>query len=370
MFLAKKYHPKCLEEVIGHDSVILEIKNWYKKWKKGQALLLFGPPGIGKTAVATAFAKERKLEIFELNASDVRTSDKIKRMLKTAAKQKSLFAKGRMILIDEVDALSRDDRGFTSDLNEIINSSKFPVIMTAINAYDRRIKSVRSRCKIVKMKRLTSTSILRRLREVSKEEGLDISPIILKNIADNSQGDLRSALIDLETVTCGRKVIKDIKELGYREREVGIFDVMTAVFKGSDIREAVRSISYCDKDVDEVFWWIEENIANEYEDPREVAAAFDMLSKADMFREKVFVNQNYRFKIHMRNMVAAVALAKKKKYNKFTSYKYPSRIMSLGRSKKQRQELDKLAKELGKKLHCSKKSVKNQMPYLKMIIGK
>lgn len=368
MFLINKYNPKCLEEVIGHDNAIDEIKEWFKKWKKGRALLLYGPPGIGKTALAFAFAKEEKLEIFRLDTDDVNDPEKVRSLLTTVSKQRSLFFKGRLILIDSVDTISKEDKGLGAEIVDIIDSSGFPVIMTAIDAYNPKIKAIRSKCSIVKMKKINSFHIFKKLRYITQKEGLDVSPIILKNISDNSQGDLRSAIIDLETVTCGKKSIKNVEEVGFREREINIFEVLSMIFKTNDIQEAIRMISYCDKDIDDVFWWVEENVPVEYEKPEEIALALDFLSRADLFRGRVYKNQNYRLKMYMRNMIAGVALAKKMPYNKYSAYKYPSRIMAYGVEKEKRYDLDKTAEELGKKLHCSKKSVKGQMPFLEVIM--
>jgi replication factor C large subunit len=134
------------------------------------------------------------------------------------------------------------------------------------------------------------------------------------------------------------------------------------------LSEVKKSIRNCEKNIDEIFWWVEQNISNEYEDPREVAAAFEFLSKADMFREKVFKTRNYRLKNYMLNMIASVSLAKKTPYRKFVSYKPPDRLILLGRTKASRNKMNEVYGKLAKNLHCSKRKIRKQMPFLKIIL--
>lgn len=68
--------------------------------------MLVGPPGIGKTTLAYALANEKGYEVLELNASDVRTGERIRQVIGSSMKMGSLFGfRGRIILFDEVDDL-------------------------------------------------------------------------------------------------------------------------------------------------------------------------------------------------------------------------------------------------------------------------
>jgi hypothetical protein len=112
---------------------------------------------------------------------------------------------------------------------------------------------------------------------------------------------------------------------------------------------------------------VEQNIPLEFKDSREVAQAFDLLSKADLFRSKIIANQNYRFKKYMKDLIAGVTLVGKNK--RFIMYKPPDRLILLGRAKALRNK-DSEYENLENVLHCSKRKIREQMPYLNIILKK
>jgi replication factor C large subunit len=352
--LIKKYKPKNVREVVGQKEIIEKVNKWSENPEK--PLLLHGPPGIGKTIIVEAIANNKNIKLLEINASDSRNASTLKEKL-NYIKEGSLFKK-RLVLIDEIDGLTREDRGGVSQIIKIINSSNIPIILTANNAYSPKLKPLRNYCELIKMNRIPSNLIYNRLKEICYKEKLKINDEVIRNISENSNGDLRSAINDLET-----------KGLSTREREVDIFNVLKIIFKTQDLKTALKVLYDSDKNLDEIFWWVEQNVANEYEKPGEIAEAFELLSRADLFRAKIIKNQNYRFKKYMADMIAGIAMVKEKPYRKFVSYKYPDRIAILGRTKIQRGKENKKLEELGKHLHCSKRTVRNQLPYLNIILS-
>ena len=80
--LSEKYRANCFLEIKGQDLAITEITNFYKKFPMKRALILNGPVGVGKTCLAIALAKEFNLELFELNASDLKNRKKLEKSLK------------------------------------------------------------------------------------------------------------------------------------------------------------------------------------------------------------------------------------------------------------------------------------------------
>jgi replication factor C large subunit len=350
--LIDKYKPKKLDEIIGQNIVIKKVLDWLNYWKPGKALLLYGPTGIGKGITVELIAKEKNLNLVEINASDNRDASSIKKLI-PATKEGSLL-KERIILIDEIDNLSRDDRGGSSEIIEIIKNSRYPIILIAQNAYDKKLKTMRNYCQLIKLRKVPKNIIERKLIEIVKKEKLNLSFTDIKKIAENSDGDIRSAINDLE-----------IESLGYREREKSVFETMQAIFKG-DFKSALKAIELCDKNLDEIFWWVEQNITNEYSNIDDIALAFEFLSKADLFKGKIYRNQNYRFKKYMRDMIASISTIKGSK--KFVMYKPPDMLIILGRSKAARKKADNFHGSLGSYLHCSKRKVKEQMPYLNIIL--
>ncbi len=81
MRFVDKYRPKNLSEVLGQELAKKEVVSFLETRKQGKALLLHGSPGSGKTSFVEALAKDRNIDLLELNASDVRTEEAITRIL-------------------------------------------------------------------------------------------------------------------------------------------------------------------------------------------------------------------------------------------------------------------------------------------------
>ena len=112
-----------------------------------------------------------------------------------------------------------------------------------------------------------------------------------------------------------------------------------------------------------------DDIVNEYEKPEEIEKAYEMLSRANLFRNRIRINQNWKLKKYMIDlMTAGVALSKKEMYRKFSRYQYPDKIKFLGRTKLERKEEKERLLELSRQLHCSTKKIRKEfLPYLKAL---
>jgi replication factor C large subunit len=370
----QKYAPKNLEEFVNQKKALEIFLKWIKNWKPGRKALLFhGPPGVGKTALLRAYAKEHNLDFIEMNASDYRSAKQIRQVIGHSMTQQSLFRRGKIFLIDEIDGITgSEDRGGVGEIIKIIKESHFPIVLTANDVWDPKLRSLRNHCILVPFGKIHVWDIVKRLEYICKQEGIKVDKQVLKQIASKNQGDLRGAITDLETVARGKKEIttKDLEVLGFREKETSIFDALKMIFKTQNALAAKLAINTVDKDPEEIFWWIEQNIVNEYEDPEEIAKAFDALSKADLFRQRIISRQQWRFKAYMIDlMTAGVSLAKKQMYRKFTKYQYPDKIKTLGMSKVFRSDINNILSRFSKELHCSTKIVRSEyLPYLKIIM--
>ncbi|MFH0711493.1 MAG: replication factor C large subunit [Candidatus Aenigmatarchaeota archaeon] len=280
--------------------------------------------------------------------------------------------RGKIFLLDEVDGIAgRDDFGGVGEIIKIIKSSAHPVILTANDPWNPKLRYLRLSCILIPFSKLTVWDLDKKLDEISKKEEIKIDKSIIRLISKKSQGDLRSALTDLETLKGKNEITgEDIEELGYRERESNIFEVVRNIFKTSSILASKLSINSIDKDPDEIFWWIENNITNEYEDPEEIAKAFDALSVADIFKKRISSRQNWSFLAYMIDMMTAgVTSSKKQTYKKFTRYQYPQNIMILGSTKEKRGMSTELMKKLSTNLHCSTAKVRKEfLPYMKIMM--
>ncbi|MEM4511517.1 MAG: replication factor C large subunit [Nanopusillaceae archaeon] len=359
----KKYAPKNSYEIINQAEAVNEIKEFILKHQRDKkALLLYGPPGTGKTSSVYAIANELNYEVIEVNASDVRTAKAIHARLDEAIKGKTFFYKGRIILIDEIDGLAGFyDKGGIGAIINIIEESKWPVILTANDPWDPKFKKLRDMCKLVEFKKLSTTDIFKALKRISSAEKLDIDDEVLKNLAQRVQGDLRSAINDLQTLANLRKRISmsDITILGYRDREIQIFQALGQFFKSSTLNSARTAFISVDMDPEEIEAWIEENISNEYEKIEEIFEAYDWMSKARTFYGRIYIRQYWDLlKYYTALMYGGVALAKKQPYRKFTKYRMPTLFRRLSKSREAREKMENILKDLKKKLHTSTKRIR------------
>jgi replication factor C large subunit len=371
MDFLEKYRPGSIQGIAGQNKPIEEALSWLSQWKPGSGALFFhGPPGCGKTLLAELLAQERGWNLLRMNASDKRTAEEVENSLGEASRTSSLFGSGRLILIDEVDGITGGDRGAVPSIIQVIKSSRFPMIIIANNPWIPKLMPLRSYTKMVKFNKVMSPSIEKKLREVCSSEGIGYKDSVLKNLARFSQGDMRSALSDLQVVTHGKKVLsdKDLDVLGFRERESNIFSVLPTILRSGNIKTSRKVIHDLDKDPDEVFLWIENNLHLVVKDPGKLARSFDLLSKADILRSRVSIQQNWRFKGLMVDLMASVSVFKDDVSPGFVPYQPPKRIAMLGKTKKQRAEMAALCEKLGDFVHASDRIVRREyLPYFRII---
>jgi replication factor C large subunit len=186
---------------------------------------------------------------------------------------------------------------------------------------------------------------------------------------------MRSAIGDLQMIVKGRSRLaeSELESLGFRERENTIFDIMPTLMHSGSVNAARNAIRGSDKDPDEVFLWVENNAAEEFKDPAELAEAFEILSRADIMRKLISKQQNWRFKAYMTDLVSCVSAVgnPEARRHRWIQYQPPARMLMLGKSKAERALTDSACGKIGAKLHCSKRIVKRDyLPYMRIITKK
>lgn len=111
--LVEKYFPKNFSEIKGQQALVKDILAWINTWgSEKKALLIYGPPGSGKTTMVKVLAKELGYDLIELNASDKRDQTALNRIVGNAASSKTLFGYKKIILLDEADNIhGKEDFG-------------------------------------------------------------------------------------------------------------------------------------------------------------------------------------------------------------------------------------------------------------------
>ena len=384
----EKYRPKTLDEVIGNDQAKNRLREWAERWNRGipskRAVILCGKPGVGKTSTALALANDFGWVVIEMNASDVRNAESIKRIATHGAIHETFSDSGdflssrkggkKLIILDEADNLyerrSSDDtssnlldKGGKRAIIETIRETKQPIILIVNDLYELLRgggEPLRDLCEIIKFdeRRVRISEIVNYLRRIARSEGLNVESEVLVYIAERCKGDIRSAVRDLQMISIGSKSIsKEMLEvLGYRDREQNIFDVLREIFKTRNISSISRSIQNLDEDPEDLILWIAENVPNEYLDTNDLANAYRNISTADVFLGRARRTRSFALWKYAQDLMAGgVAVAKRRFYPSQARYNFPSWLIEMKYSKEKRDIRNSILEKISRFLHCSRR---------------
>jgi len=371
-----KYRPRTLKEVIGNREGIRKVVEWLKSWEIGppkkRALLLYGPPGVGKTVAVEAASRDLNLELIESNASDYRRDSDIKSFAGLASQYSTLTGRRRVILLDEIDGISGSmDRGGLKAILSVIGNTRCPIVLTANDIFDPRFLPLRDKCLLIEFKRPSIREIVSHLKRICRLEGIEAEEQALRYIAEKSNGDVRSALNDLQAAAQGlnRLTVEDVLWLGYRNRKEEIFKILRTIFYSRDCVTVKQTVDRTNLDLDMLFEWIYENVPYHFESPFELSEAMEALALADLYRKRIRRTQSWsllRYVIDL--MTAGVALSRVGRTGRWIPFRFPQRIKMLSSTKKSREVLSKIGAKIGEKCHVSSHvAVRDILPYLRVI---
>jgi len=365
--LIEKYRAKSLLDIKGQDLVIQEMQMFFKSFPKKKSLILNGPVGTGKTSMVLALAKEHNLELFELNASDLRNRSKLEEVLAPATKQRSLFKTGKIILMDEADGITASDRGGLPELLALIDKTNFPIIITANNIWQKKFNLLRKKCQLVSVKELKDEIILQILENVLEKEGGKIKQETKQTIAKRSRGDVRAALNDLQTVlSLGEESY--ISSQIEREKQESIFDALKKVFQHPADENTINVYNNTKMELNEISLWVEENLPMIYQGSA-LARAQLSLSLADLFKGRIYRQQYWRFLVYQNFFLSAgISAASKLKYQKFQQYKRPTRILKIWLANQKNAKRKLIVAKYAKYAHMSKKKANKEAYLLPLIL--
>jgi len=375
----EKYRPKKVAEVVGNQDSVKSFLEWMKSWEMGnptkKAVLLYGPAGVGKTSLVLAYGREYGYDVVEVNASDWRNEEKMRAVVGESSQYASLDGYSRkIILVDEVDGIAgREDAGGISALRKIINETRVPIVMVANNPWDQKLAPIREQSLMIEFKRLGKTAITKRLKEICEREGIKVSDDVLSRLAERSEGDLRSAIMDLQAVAAGKNTLteKDLEVLGERNRVKEIFEALRYIFYAKSIRGARAAIEGLELEPQAIYTWILDNAPMQITEPDELAQAFDLLARADIYFARIEKLQKWRLmKYAIPIMTGGVAVARRTPPKGFQKFTFPHKVRLFQQYKNEREIRQSIAWKIASRLHLSSyKASKEMLPYISFIIS-
>ena len=375
----EKYRPKKIEDIIGNEEAKATFVEWLKgKRKTKKAVLLYGPPGVGKTALVNAAAKEFGYTIIEMNASDTRSEKAVNEIAKPATSYLALDtftaeSKGNLLFLDEVDGIAgNEDRGGVSAIIEIVEKARVPVIMAANDPNIDKLRPLKKVCLLIRFHQIRIPLLIALLQKICLLEHVKADFEALEHIAQNSRGDVRSAINDLQSLSEENHglTLQDTMTLTSRNKDISMDETLRGFFSAKSVEEASSLLFRSSVDYDEFIMSVSDNLPKRYTNPDELAVAYDFVSKADLFRGRIGTEHWHLLKYFFNALSEAAAVAPES-YRPFELISPPIRIITLFWTKGKRTMLDNICGKIGSQYHVSHSIAKHEfIPFLKIILEK
>jgi replication factor C subunit 1 len=223
-----RYAPTQLAQICGNKGAVEKLQRWLRLFPKNQrtgfkmpgpdgsgvhrAVMIHGPPGIGKTTAAHLVAKMEGFDIVESNASDARSKKLVETGLKGVLSTTSLMgyfssgsdevtsSKKKLVLImDEVDGMSAGDRGGVGALAAVCKKTQIPMILICNERKQPKMKPFDFVTFDLPFRRPTTEQIRSRIMTIAFREGLKMPPNVINALIEGSGADIRQVVNMIST---------------------------------------------------------------------------------------------------------------------------------------------------------------------------
>lgn len=263
--LAVKMRPRNLNEIQGQDEIVGE-RGFLRRMIESDnipSMILFGPPGTGKTTLAQIIARTTGCHFEKLNAVEAGISD-IRKTVEAARERLRLYGKRTILFIDEIHRFNKTQQ---DTLLPYVEDGRLILIgATTENPYFEVNLPLLSRVRVIRLQPIGNGAMTKIISQalIDDERGLgklaiECNPIVMDKIAEMSHGDARIALNILEQAAALlqtgdlRKLTEDVLEtvtgekiLAYDKKGDNHYDVVSAFIKsmrGSDPDAAVHYLA-------------------------------------------------------------------------------------------------------------------------------
>ncbi len=394
LLITEDYRPKELSELILKKDAKRQIISWINQWKAGEAtkkaLLLFGPPGVGKTTLSLVLAREMGFPLVEINSSEKRNREAIDMVVALGGAYGDLTnidaldskKPQKIILVDEADNIfeGQGDTGGITALGKAISKSRNPIIITMNEFYDFRRKqgaqsiieqSLTIEFKPYSRKRDTDykeffSSLRSRMKFIADSEGMEISDLTIDRIVENNGTDIRAMLNDLERMR-NVSVKKGYEMEKTRDVEASAYTVIDMSLRGEDPAETYNRLMDTDLDPEDYLLWLDKNASMVAIEPDDLNSSYDLISTADGFIGRIRRKQHYGFMAYASEAGTHICTVISNPNPHYTKYEFPSFIIGLSRAKRVAADRRSLSLKYGRITHSSSVTASKDIWLLKML---
>lgn len=367
----EKYRPKSVEEMVGNEESRIEFLNWLKEWKRGsKPALLIGPPGTGKTTVVHLIAKKLGYNMIELNASDVRTKEKMMQKLGPSLGSKGLFGEKLLIFLDEVDGMyERQDRGGIEFVEELIEKSIAPIVMAANLEDDKKIVKLIRKSKVFRFTRIPPRFVEIYVDNVLKKENVKLSKEAIRLIVRESKGDMRAAINTAQSFS-GLSTEEISSTISSRDLTYSLREGFESFFNADSQEKAYEALKNCDAMPKDKVRLAYTSVVNSDLSNDELIKALEKIGEADEIVKMIGKTQEWRLLRYFDRVLAYSlfnAIPKGAVNYSEDDMPWNLKIRMWNESK----ALKSFGKSLSKFLHASSREViSTYMPYLLLILSR
>lgn len=302
--LYRKFRPQNFDEMVGQEHITRTLRNQIIANRVGHAYLLNGGRGTGKTTTAKILARAVNClnpkdgepcneceickaalqgsltDIVEMDAASNNSVDDV-RAIRDEVNFLPTLAKYRVYIIDEVHMLSTG--AFNALLKTLEEPPEHVKFILATTEPQKLPATILSRCQRFDFRKISTDNIIKKLKEVTEKEKINVTPEAMKTIAILADGAMRDAWSILDRcLQEGNEVVDDdlVKNLAGIPKTEYIYKVVSAIsqYDGIKVLQEIDTIVEEGKDLTNLLWEIIKYVRD--------VLVYKTSGKAELYNEK------------------------------------------------------------------------------------